>query len=113
MNGSNQPIRLLKPTVEFKDEFLSLLDEHQHAGEVLPRAELARKDFTAYVRHLHARSHGRDLPAGYVPVTTFWLVTENHLILGESQLRHTLTPELEAYWGHISYRIRPAQRQQG
>jgi predicted acetyltransferase len=113
MNGSNQSIRLLKPTREFSDEFLSLLEEHQDAGENLPNAELARTDFAAYVRHLHAWSHSRDLPAGYVPVTTFWLVKENTMVLGDSQLRHTLTPELEAYWGHISYRIRPAQRRKG
>jgi predicted acetyltransferase len=113
MNGSHESIRLLEPTEEFRDEFLSLLQEHQDAGENVSNAELARTDFAAYVRHLHAQSQGRDLPAGYVPVTTFWLVKDNQRVLGESQLRHTLTPDLEANWGHISYRIRPTQRRKG
>jgi len=104
MSGSHESIRLLEPTEEFRDEFLSLLQDHQEAGENISNAELARTDFAAYVRHLHAQSQGHDLPAGYVPVTTFWLVKDNQMVLGESQLRHYLTPDLEANWGHISYR---------
>lgn len=113
MSGSHESIRLLEPTEEFRDEFLSLLQEHQYTGENLYNAELARTDFATYVRHLHTQSQGRDLPDGYVPVTTFWLVKDNQIVLGESQLRHSLTPDLEAYWGHISYRIRPIQRRKG
>jgi len=113
MSGSHESIRLLEPTEEFRDEFMRLLQEHQEAGENISNAELARRDFAAYLRHLHAHSQGRDLPASYVPVTTFWLVKDNQMVLGESRLRHPLTPDLEAYWGHISYRIRPTQRRQG
>jgi len=113
MSGSHESIRLLEPTEEFRDEFLMLLQDHQDAGENISNAELARTDFAAYVRYLHAQSQGRDLPAGYVPVTTFWLVKHNQMVLGESQLRHALTPDLEDYWGHISYRIRPTQRRRG
>jgi predicted acetyltransferase len=113
MSASQESIRLFEPAEEFREEFLRLLQDHQEAGENVSNAELARTDFAAYVRHLHARSQGRDLPAGYAPVTTFWLVKDNQMVLGESQLRHPLTPDLEAYWGHISYRIRPTQRWQG
>ena len=113
MNGSHEPIRLLEPAAGFREEFLGLLPEYQAAGEKVSNAELARTEFGAYVRHLHDRSQGRDLPAGYVPVTTFWLVRDNQIILGESQLRHYLTPDLETYWGHISYRVRPSQRRKG
>jgi predicted acetyltransferase len=113
MNGSLAPIHLLEPAEKLRQEFLSLLQEHQSAGEKVSNAELARTDFGAYVRRLHDQSRGRGLPAGYVPVTTFWLVKDDQLILGESQLRHSLTPDLETYWGHISYRIRPSQRRKG
>jgi predicted acetyltransferase len=113
MNVSHEPIRLLEPTEGFRDEFLNLLDKHQRAGENLSNAESARTDFATYVQHLHNQSQGRDLPAGYVPVTTFWLVKDNQIILGESRLRHSLTPDLEAYWGHIGYLIRPSQRRKG
>jgi predicted acetyltransferase len=113
MNGSHEPIRLLEPEEKLRQEFLILLQEHQSANENISNAELAGTDFGAYVRRLHDQSRGRGLPAEYVPVTTFWLVKGDQLILGESQLRHSLTPDLEAYWGHISYRIRPSQRRKG
>ena len=109
----HEPVRLLAPTEGFRDEFLSLLNDLHQTGETLSKAELARTDFGAYIRHLHGPSQGRDLPAGYVPVSTFWLVKGNQIILGESQLRHSLTPALEAYWGHIGYLIRPSQRRKG
>jgi len=109
----HEPIRLLEPTEGFRDEFLSLLNDLHQTGETLSNAELARTDFAAYVRHLHDQSQGRDLPAGYVPVSTFWLVKGNQIILGASQLRHSLTPALEAYWGQIGYLIRPSQRRKG
>ena len=113
MNGSHGQINLLESTEAFKAEFLSLLDEYQRAGENWSNAELAQKDFIAYVRQLHDQSQGRNLPAGHVPVTTFWLVWNNQMILGESRLRHALTPALEAFGGHIGYVIRPSQRRKG
>ena len=109
----HKPIKLLEPAEGCRDEFLSLLNDLHQTGETLSNAELARTDFAAYVRNLHDQSQGRDLPAGYVPVSTYWLVKDNQIILGESQLRHSLTPALEAYWGHIGYLIRPSQRWKG
>jgi len=35
------------------------------------------------------------------------------MILGESRLRHSLTPALEHHGGHIGYVIRPSQRRKG
>jgi predicted acetyltransferase len=46
-------------------------------------------------------------------MTAFWLVKNNQIILGESRLRHSLTPALEAYGGHIGYVIRLSQRRKG
>jgi predicted acetyltransferase len=113
MNVSHEQINLLEPTEAYRDEFLNLLDEHQRADENWPSAELARTDFTSYIRQLRDQSQGRDLPTGYVPMTAFWLVKNNQIILGESRLRHSLTPALEAYGGHIGYVIRLSQRRKG
>lgn len=113
MSGSHEPIRLLEAAEKLSQEFLSLLQEHESVNENISNGELARTDFGAYLRQLHGQSQGRGLPAGYVPVTTFWLVKDDQLILGESQLRHSLTPDLETDWGHISYRTRPSQRWKG
>ena len=46
-------------------------------------------------------------------MTTYWLVKDNEIVLGESRLRHRLTPALENEGGHIGYAIRPRQRRKG
>ena len=46
-------------------------------------------------------------------MTLFWLVRGGTAIVGTSQLRHTLTPDLEHEGGHIGYNIRPSQRRKG
>jgi len=46
-------------------------------------------------------------------MTTFWLVRDDQMILGESRLRHALTPALEAFGVHIGYVIRTSQRRKG
>ena len=102
MNGLHEQFDLLAPA-----------EEQLRAGEDWPEAGLARTDFSAYLRHLHDQSDGRDLPVGYVPMTTFWLVKDNQTILGESRLRHALTPELADFGGHIGYVIRLSQRRKG
>ena len=59
-------------------------------------------------------SRGVNLPDGYVPGTTFWLVEkESGLFIGTGQVRHRLTPALERYGGHIGYAIRPSCWNQG
>ena len=56
---------------------------------------------------------GIDLKPNLVPQTTYWLVKDGTTIVGESRLRHALTPDLKLEGGHIGYVIRPSQRLQG
>ncbi len=110
--AQDQP-RLIEPTRDFKSEYLHMLDEHLQRGEDYYAHELAHKDFGAYLQNLVEESQGLDLPAEVVPMSTYWLVKGNETILGESRLRHFLTPALEHYGGHIGYVIRPSQRLKG
>lgn len=48
---------------------------------------------------------GIDLPEGYVPATTFWLV-EDGAMVGYGNIRHRLTPALERHGGHIGYAVK-------
>jgi predicted acetyltransferase len=48
---------------------------------------------------------GKGLPPGYVKATYLWLVDEGRF-LGETSIRHRLTPSLLRYGGHIGYGIR-------
>ena len=113
MRLDSHPIKLVEPSIALKSEFLDLLDDQQQAGEVFFDPALPRKDFAAYLRELTQMSVGIDLPAGVVPMSTYWMVWSDQTILGVSKLRHHLTPTLEIHGGHIGYYIRPSQRKQG
>ena len=105
-------VNLIEPSEQFESEFLALLDELARASESFG-SEGARRDFPAYLHMLRAESLGIGLAPGEVPMSTFWLVNSRGRLLGESRLRHHLTPALEDYGGHIGYVIRPTERRKG
>lgn len=71
-----------------------------------------RADFGEWVRRLRASAEGRDLPAGRVPATTYWMM-RGERIVGCGNLRHRLTPALEALGGHVGFAVRPSERRRG
>ena len=54
-------------------------------------------------------SKGKNLPYGYVPGTTFWLIDDKEFV-GTFVIRHYLTPKLEEQGGHIAANISPKYR---
>lgn len=69
--------------------------------------------FAAYVtRIIGAGDPGADLPRGIVPATFLWWV-EGDDYLGRLSIRHSLTPWLLDFGGHIGYVVRPSARRQG
>jgi predicted acetyltransferase len=113
---SEEQIRLIEPTLELKAEFQSMVAEYAAAGEkyyVDMYAE-AVEDFDGYVAKLHDHAKGLNLPEGWVPSSTFWLVRgDDNRILGCSRLRHYLSGDLRYEGGHIGYDIRPSERRKG
>ncbi|WP_414756000.1 GNAT family N-acetyltransferase [Anabaena sp. CCY 9910] len=110
-------LELIKPTCDLYSEFIDMVKEYQKHGESRlfdqNNLTLIQEDFSAYIQYLENNSKGIDLKPGFVPATTFWLVAQSKIILGESQLRHWLIPTLERRGGHIGYMIRPLQRSKG
>jgi predicted acetyltransferase len=58
------------------------------------------------------QSRGEDLPEGWVPGTTRFLVHEGRM-LGLFNLRHWLTDALLQFGGHVGYSVRPSERRKG
>ena len=56
--------------------------------------------------------NGINLPSGYVPGTTFWLVEDGEVI-GVGGIRHRLTESLEKFGGHIGYGIKYSKWNKG
>lgn len=44
--------------------------------------------------------------------TLFWLVQDERF-LGSINVRHSLTPQLERFAGHVGYAVRPSERRRG
>jgi len=67
----------------------------------------------AFLGRLVAWSAGRDLPAGWVPFTTFWLLDRRRTAVGLSRLRHRLNAALLEHGGHIGYYVKASERGKG
>jgi len=59
-----------------------------------------------------AWARGEELEAGWVPMTTSFLMFEGHLV-GVVNLRHRLTEKLESHGGHVGYSVAPSHRGKG
>jgi predicted acetyltransferase len=66
-------------------------------------------DFPAMLARIQHFEQGTNLPEGYVPSSTFWLI-EGDEIIGVSNLRHQLNDQLLKAGGHIGLSIRPSCR---
>lgn len=104
--------RLVEPDALRKDAYLEMAMEFRLAGEFFSYHDTALKDFDAYFQSLKDWPAGRNLPAGWVPMDSYWLIVGDHVI-GESRLRHYLAGNLEQEGGHIGYAIRPCVRRRG
>jgi len=110
-----ESVSLIKPTVDVKDEYLAFYQEWKQSGEQMVPWVISKEpsDFSAMVEELRAEESGENLPEGWVPASTYWLITENKKIVGAVNIRHQLTVALLQSGGHIGYGIRPSERRKG
>lgn len=106
-------MKLIKPTIYYKDSYLSAIREFQkeerHTDLHITELE---KNFSDYTTRLNNHAKGIDLPEGYVPESVFWLI-DHYEYIGNVSIRHMLTDNLMKVGGHIGYEIRPSKRKQG
>lgn len=58
-------------------------------------------------------SEGRNIPAGRVRQTVYWLLDDDGTPIGMSKLRPELTEELLFHGGNVGYYVRPSARGKG
>lgn len=106
-------VQLVTPSLEYQQSFIAAVKEFQREGRQQDISVQALTDnFEAFLSTLAAHEQGRDLPAGYVPSTTRWLVNDKDFI-GRVSIRHRLTEKLSHVGGHIGYEVRPSKRKMG
>ncbi|MBL7141442.1 MAG: GNAT family N-acetyltransferase [Planctomycetes bacterium] len=112
----SERLDLVDPCEEHLDAFLA------YARACLPaetnpymrqRFEEALADPAGHLRRERGFAAGRNLPPGYVPASTYWLVRDGRDVVARSSLRHRLTAHLLHEGGHIGYSVRPAERGKG
>jgi predicted acetyltransferase len=100
---------LIKPNLKYQDSYLSFIKELGDEERYPFPLDFDHSDFSAMLDKVQDFEQGLNLPTGYVPSSTYWLV-ENHEIIGVSNLRHHLNDQLLKTGGHIGLSIRPSCR---
>lgn len=105
----------LKPanTDDIEKEYLFVRDiPEDENGYINEYHGISRSDFDDVLNIIIANSFGDCLPAGYVPMTSYFLWNGSE-ITGKLDLRHYLCDSLINGSGHIGYYIAPQHRGKG
>ncbi|MBR9728480.1 GNAT family N-acetyltransferase [Shewanella intestini] len=105
-------MELIIPNMDFQASYQRYIEElGDEEGYPFP-LDFDCSDFEKLLAKLADFHHGKNLPQGYVPSSTLWLV-DNGEIIGVTNLRHTLNAQIRRCGGHIGLGIRPSYRHQG
>ena len=101
---------LTKPSKEFQRSFENYALAYRDAqGEThFDTYKRGLENFEEYLTHLYNLSQGIDVPKGWVPTSTFWLI-DDHEVVGVVRIRHQEVSTA----GHIGYDISPLHRKKG
>lgn len=104
-------LELKPPNMIYMNSFLENINDYKTNGdsEYFNMYKAAIHNFEQYVTKLNNNAKGFDLPKGYIPSSTFWLVNEDNNVLGVVRIRHQAIP----LHGHIGYDIAPRYRGNG
>jgi predicted acetyltransferase len=111
-------IQLIKPTPLFQTQFEAMVSEFQKANEKQPYSDArglgsALTDFEKYLQDVKDMSCGIKFTMHNIPMYCYWMVENEHKILGECLIRPTQPEILEYQSGHIGFFIRPSERKKG
>ncbi|NOU98524.1 GNAT family N-acetyltransferase [Paenibacillus planticolens] len=111
------PVRLVKPSANYKDEYISFYEDWKSSGEdMVPWVvEKDPYDFAVMLNFLYSQdSEDKIIDESFVPHSTYWLINDDlQKIIGVVNVRHKLNVKLLNSGGHIGYGIRPSERRKG
>lgn len=105
-------VELVRPSKKYKRSYRAYIAELGGEERYPFPLDFDHKDFPALLHRLNDFAVGRNLPEGYMPSSTYWLVEHGELV-GVSNLRHFLNERIFNAGGHIGMGIRPQSRGRG
>ncbi len=113
INIDNYYMRLILPSIKYKESYKEALEEVKHeTQETQLNKPFDGEYFEDFIQRLKDNAKGLKLEKGYVPATMFWLVDSDEFI-GRLHIRHELNENLLRYGGHIGFYVRPSKRKMG
>ena len=111
-------VKLIKPTIEYKDLIIDMLDEwsefnRTHVTDKSPSAIF--KDYSNFDVYLENIKLAETVcPPNRVTASLFFaLDLDRNIIVGATQIRHYLNEKLLNSGGHIGDGVRPSERRKG
>lgn len=103
-----------RPCADLFDDFERYRDSFLPVDEDMWRglSAAARTNLPQYLDWIRRGAENRDLPAGIVPMDTFWVFAGTEMA-GELTVRHYIRGSLMTYGGHVGYSVTPRFRKQG
>lgn len=110
-------LRLVKPDLYFFDAYNDMMHEWCASGTQIAPWFLDEpfdsiEAFAKFIQRLDDCEHGI-LDKRFCSTTSYFVIDESGRLIGASSLRHHLTVDGLAAWGHIGYGVRPSERMKG
>ena len=105
-------LTLVLPSSNFEESYVEYIQELADEERYPFPLDFDYSDFAALINRLDNFAKGVNIPKGFVPSSTFWLIDKENL-LGVSSLRHYLNERIKKIGGHIGLGIRPSYRGKG
>jgi predicted acetyltransferase len=105
-------LKLVEPSMMYKDACLDAVREFHAAGEYSIDAEQLGAKFEDLIARLVAAKDPTNARPGELPYEDFWLMEGDEWI-GKLTLRTTINAKYLHAGGHIGYEIRPSKRRHG
>lgn len=109
--------KLVRPSIDYKEDYLKALEEYHAEGRYLYQdINALDADFDTFIKELKAEKGYPHQPyqdwVEPVPETVVWFIKDSDYI-GSVDIRHRLNWHLEKWGGHVHFVIRPTMRGMG
>ncbi|WP_445357105.1 GNAT family N-acetyltransferase [Microbulbifer sp. ANSA002] len=105
-------MKLVPPSAIYEASYQQYIEELGDEERYPFPMDFDHADFEALIQKLINFAQGKNLPEGFVPSSTLWLVDETKIV-GVTNIRHYLNDRITHCGGHIGLGIRPKYRGKG